>query len=187
MSVFIYRLQDTDDRPKPGVKVQEIPFCGAKIGSWFDVVKLILVSWLCPGSFADVMKLCVFYKNVSFVGSRHPASQLNRRATKHRFLVSWDLCRPSQSFRYFLKRRWLVRTDQQPARWVSEGDRVWMYYIIDVVRVRQTGMVITTNTGFVYQDRPDTPCFATHNISHHTGWDLRLNTPPHCRMMTKHF
>ena len=40
--VFIYRLQDTDDRPKPGVKVQEIPFCGAKIGregSWFDVVK----------------------------------------------------------------------------------------------------------------------------------------------------
>ena len=72
--VFIYRLQDTDDRPKPGVKVQEIPFCGAKIGSWFDLVKLIFVSWLCPGSFADVMKLGVFYNIASSVLSR-PGSQ----------------------------------------------------------------------------------------------------------------
>ena len=87
MRVFIYRLQDTDDRPKPGVKVQEIPFCGAKIGSCYDVVKLIFVSRLCPVSLAAVTKLGVFYKNVSFVATQ-PASQTDRRATNQRFLVS---------------------------------------------------------------------------------------------------
>ena len=47
--------------------------------------------------------------------------------------------------------------------------------IIDVVRLsdRQQRFVITSNTGFVYQDRPGTPWFTTHiDTSHHIGTEI---------------
>ena len=142
--------------------------------SVFYVMKLRAISH----RLVALMKLCVF--------CTQPGSQAARQkgppATAFSLVEISEKRRPNQSYGYFLKRRWLDISPKKPASQVSVV--VSLSNIIDVVSVN--GAVITTNTGFVCQDSTDPP-HPTHKTGRQAEILLRLNTPPACLMMTKHF
>ena len=115
-----------------------------------------------------VLQYCLF--------CTEPARQPDRRAQAAFSLVEIsEKCRPSQSYGDFLKRRWLDITDKkktanQPARWVW-----WCINALLLMLSEWQRLVITTNTGFVYQDSTGlaTPCFTSHHTLHwmRSFWD----------------